>query len=118
MRDNFGTHRHKLMYNDYIIIGPKNNKIKLENSESILEVFSKIYNNKLTFISRSDSSGTHAAEMAVWEKINLNPRIHSGSWYLESGQGMGRLRHQWLRPQGTRWGQQARLRRLDGGPWG
>ena len=89
MRDNFGTHRHKLMYNDYIIIGPKNNKIKLENSESILEVFSKIYNNKLTFISRSDSSGTHAAEMAVWKKINLNPRIHSGSWYLESGQGMG-----------------------------
>ena len=89
MRDNFGTHRHKLMYNDYIIVGPKNNDIKINKPDSILDVFSYIYNNKLTFTSRSDSSGTHAAEMAIWKKINLDPRIYSGSWYLESGQGMG-----------------------------
>ena len=89
MKGNFGTHRHRLMYNDYIIVGPKNNEIKLNESNSITEVFSQIYNNKLTFISRSDSSGTHAAEMTIWEKTKLDPRIHSGSWYLESGQGMG-----------------------------
>ena len=51
MKGNFGTHRHRLMYNDYIIVGPKNNEIKLNESNSITEVFSQIYNNKLTFIS-------------------------------------------------------------------
>ena len=57
--------------------------------KSILEVFTKIYTKKHIFISRSDSSGTHSAEMNIWDNIGLDPTTSSGKWYLESGQGMG-----------------------------
>ncbi len=89
MNNGYGISRFNLMYNDFVIIGPKKDKANIKASKSVSEVFSKIYNQGHIFISRSDSSGTHAAEMQIWNKLSLNPREHSGKWYLESGQGMG-----------------------------
>lgn len=89
MKNNYGSEIHNLMFNDYIIIGPKEDLAEVSNSLSSSEVFTKIYNSGSRFISRSDSSGTHAAEMSIWTKSGLDPTSFSGSWYLESGQGMG-----------------------------
>tara|TARA_Y100000389_G_C17459002_1_gene520261 strand:- start:43 stop:843 length:801 start_codon:yes stop_codon:yes gene_type:complete len=89
MQDGYGLKRHELMYNDFVVIGPKEDKLGITNSKSISDVFSKIYDYRQTFISRSDSSGTHSAEMTVWNNSKLDPSTYSGEWYLESGQGMG-----------------------------
>ena len=85
----FGSSRFNIMYNDFVIVGPKKDAANIKGSKSISEVLSKIYTKKHIFISRSDSSGTHSAEMSIWENIGLDPTISSGKWYLESGQGMG-----------------------------
>jgi tungstate transport system substrate-binding protein len=89
MEEGFGSKRYALMFNDYVIIGPKKDKAKIFGSKSSEEVFTKIYNTKSKFISRSDSSGTHAMETKIWNNSKLNPIEYSGSWYLETGQGMG-----------------------------
>ena len=89
MANGFGSSRYNIMYNDFVIVGPKKDSADISGSESISEVFAKIYNKKHIFISRSDSSGTHSAEMNIWDNIGLDPTASSGKWYLESGQGMG-----------------------------
>ena len=89
MANGFGSSRYNIMYNDFVVVGPKKDVANIQGSESILEVFSKIYSKKHIFISRSDSSGTHSAEMSIWDDIALDPSTSSGKWYLESGQGMG-----------------------------
>mgnify|MGYP006234964081 FL=1 len=89
MANGFGSSRYNIMYNDFVVVGPKKDVANIQGSESILEVFSKIYSKKHIFISRSDSSGTHSAEMSIWDDIALDPSTSSGEWYLESGQGMG-----------------------------
>lgn len=88
MSKGYGVKRHELMYNDYVLIGPSNDQ-DISKSTAIADAFSRIHDKKYKFVSRSDSSGTHSAELAVWRKLSLNPRVGSGEWYLESGQGMG-----------------------------
>ena len=85
----YGNLKHELMYNDFVIVGPKADNAEISDLATVLDVFARIYDGSYPFISRSDSSGTHSAEMAIWEKLNKNPKEHSGTWYLESGQGMG-----------------------------
>ncbi|MEC7677051.1 MAG: substrate-binding domain-containing protein [Pseudomonadota bacterium] len=89
MENNYGSEIHKLMFNDYVIVGPAEDVANATNSLSASDAFTKIYNSQSVFISRSDSSGTHAAEMSIWDKTGLDPSPFSGSWYLETGQGMG-----------------------------
>ena len=89
LKNGYGIKRHDLMYNDFVIIGPAEDSLNIQISSSASEVFSKIYKGKHLFISRSDSSGTHSAEMKLWSDTQLNPRRHSGDWYIETGQGMG-----------------------------
>lgn len=88
MSKGYGTKRHVLMYNDYVLIGP-NDDTYVSESRNIAEAFSRIHEKQYNFISRSDSSGTHSAELSIWNQLSLNPKIYSGTWYLESGQGMG-----------------------------
>ena len=87
--DGHGSQRHNLMYNDFIIIGPSSDAANISTATSAKEVFARIYKKQYKFVSRSDSSGTHSSEMAIWDKLVLDPSIYSGEWYLESGQGMG-----------------------------
>ena len=88
MSKGYGVKRHELMYNDFVLIGPSNDQ-DISKSTTITDAFSLIHDKKYNFISRSDSSGTHAAELAIWRTLSLDPRTGSGKWYLESGQGMG-----------------------------
>ncbi len=89
LKSGYGTKRHALMYNDFIIIGPDKDSSNISKSSSASEAFSKIFKEKHIFISRSDSSGTHSAEMKIWNTAKKDPLIYSGEWYLETGQGMG-----------------------------
>ncbi len=85
MNNGFGLLRHNLMYNDFVLIGPKKDN---KNCKSIEKKLDEISNNKLIFISRGDDSGTHKKEKELWELINTIPD-HNSSWYLSIGQSMG-----------------------------
>ena len=85
MNQGYGKIRHNLMYNDFILIGPKTDQ---NECFSIEEKLSEIKNNKLKFISRGDDSGTHKKEKELWDLININTN-NEMNWYLSVGQGMG-----------------------------
>ena len=86
IEDGFGLIRYNLMYNDYLIIGPKKD-IKI--CTSIEKKLKDIISYNLTFISRGDDSGTHKKELELWNSINLNPQNFNKLFYLNVGQGMG-----------------------------
>ncbi|MBR0597921.1 substrate-binding domain-containing protein [Sinanaerobacter chloroacetimidivorans] len=83
-----GPERFDVMYNDFIILGPKDDPagIKAAAPDNAQAAFQKIYDDQVTFVSRADESGTHKKELSIWEKLGLTP---SGDWYVESGKGMG-----------------------------
>lgn len=77
--DGFGTKRIPLMYNDFVIVGPAADPAAIKSEKSATEALKKIMNQKVRFISRGDKSGTHVAEMELWQKAGLKP---AGSWYV------------------------------------
>lgn len=83
-----GAARYDVMYNDFVILGPKDDPagIKAAAPNNAQAALKKIYDTKTTFVSRADESGTDAKEKSIWGKLNLTP---SGDWYIESGKGMG-----------------------------
>lgn len=83
-----GVERFEVMYNDFILIGPKDDPLKLNEAANgnIYEAMKLIYDNKATFVSRGDDSGTHKMELALWKEIGVEPK---GSGYISAGQGMG-----------------------------
>ncbi len=85
MNNGYGILRHDLMYNDFVLVGPKEDN---EKCKSIEEKLSEIAINKLNFISRGDESGTHKKEKELWGLINKVPDRNS-TWYLSIGQSMG-----------------------------
>lgn len=78
--------RKRVMYNDFIIIGPESDPAEIKGLE-VKQAFEKIAASKATFISRGDDSGTHKKELAIWKSINVEPSAVDN--YLETGQGMG-----------------------------
>lgn len=89
MSSGYGDRRVNLMYNDFVVVGPMSDPAKVADKKNIDDIFQNLYKNKSFFISRSDSSGTHFAEMSIWRRINIDPRPGSSVWYFETGQGMG-----------------------------
>lgn len=83
-----GLERHDVMYNDFILVGPGGDPLKLKENtpNDILEGLKTIADNEFTFVSRGDDSGTHKKELSIWKEANIEP---SGEWYLEAGAGMG-----------------------------
>ena len=81
----YGKLRYQLMYNDFILVGPKNDKKKCESIENKLV---EIKNNRLKFVSRGDDSGTNKKEIELWNLINVNTENYT-DWYYSVGQGMG-----------------------------
>jgi tungstate transport system substrate-binding protein len=79
VQEGFGTERIDLMYNDFVIVGPPNDPAGIKGMKVATEALKKISEKGVTFISRGDKSGTHVAEMQLWEKAGLKP---SGSWYV------------------------------------
>jgi tungstate transport system substrate-binding protein len=75
-----------VMFNDFIIVGPKSDPAKIRGDKSAKEGFSKIAAAKAPFVSRGDDSGTHRMELRQWKAAEIKP---AGTWYRETGQGMG-----------------------------
>ncbi len=82
----YGVNRRDVMYNDFVIIGPKEDPAGIRGNHNAAEVLKKIAFTKSYFISRGDDSGTHKKEKTLWEKSSITPK---GRWYIEAGQGMG-----------------------------
>jgi tungstate transport system substrate-binding protein len=87
--DGFGVDRREVMYNDFVLIGPKSDPAKIKGSKDIAASLKKIAETKAPFASRGDKSGTHAAELRLWKLAAIDPNSGKGSWYRETGQGMG-----------------------------
>jgi tungstate transport system substrate-binding protein len=84
----YGVNRKDLMYNDFVIIGPKDDPAGIKGMTDAAEAFKKIAEARVRFISRGDDSGTHTKEKTIWEKAGVTPE---GDWYISAGQGMGAL---------------------------
>jgi tungstate transport system substrate-binding protein len=79
VNEGYGTKRIDLMYNDFVIVGPSNDPAGIKGMEQATEALRRIFEKGVLFISRGDKSGTHVAEMELWNKAGLKP---SGSWYV------------------------------------
>ena len=88
--DGFGLYRKDVMYNDYVLIGPKNDPAEIRGLKNINEALKRIQNSKSLFVSRGDDSGTHKKEEFLWRKF-LKEKITTKKypWYIETGSGMG-----------------------------
>jgi tungstate transport system substrate-binding protein len=80
--------RREVMYNDFIVVGPKSDPAKAKGRDVVASV-KKIAQAKAPFASRGDKSGTHSAELRVWKEAGIDPQQGKGSWYRETGSGMG-----------------------------
>ena len=78
--------RRLVMYNDFVIIGPKEDPAKVRSSKSASGALKAIEQAKVSFVSRGDNSGTHILEKSLWKAAGIEPK---GSWYIEARQGMG-----------------------------
>jgi len=84
--EGYFVNRHDVMYNDFVIIGPANDPLKIKGIKSATEAFKKIAGSHYSFVSRGDKSGTHTKELSLWKKAGIEPK--GQKWYLEVGQGM------------------------------
>jgi tungstate transport system substrate-binding protein len=82
----YGSDRYLVMHNDFVIVGPDEDGAGIVGSSSASAAFQKIAASQSAFISRGDDSGTHKKELEIWRSAGIDPE---GSWYQESGQGMG-----------------------------
>jgi tungstate transport system substrate-binding protein len=82
------VNRHDVMYNDFILVGPKSDPAGARGADT-LAALKKIFDRKAPFASRGDKSGTHAAELRLWQIAGLDPAAGKGTWYRETGSGMG-----------------------------
>jgi tungstate transport system substrate-binding protein len=89
MAEGFGVHRFNVMYNDFVIVGPKADPAHVGGSKDVLAALRAIAGSKAEFISRADRSGTHAAELRYWKDAGIDIDTAKGPWYREIGQGMG-----------------------------
>ncbi|MDA7966863.1 extracellular solute-binding protein [Ruegeria sp.] len=87
--DGWGVERLDVMYNDFVLVGPKSDPAEVRGGEDILAALTAIADAQAPFASRGDDSGTHKAEMAHWAAADTDPTGASGTWYRETGSGMG-----------------------------
>ncbi len=86
--EGFGVRRHAVMYNDFVLIGPRGDPAKAAGKD-ILEGLRRIAANRVPFVSRGDKSGTHAAELRYWKAAGVDLETGKGPWYRDTGSGMG-----------------------------
>ena len=87
--DGRGKQRRDVMYNDFVLVGPSSDPAAIGGSTEVGAALERIANSRSAFASRGDDSGTHKKELALWSDIGVDPQVHSGSWYRETGSGMG-----------------------------
>jgi tungstate transport system substrate-binding protein len=84
-----GVKRYPVMYNDFVLIGPKSDPAKVAGGKDIVEALKKIQSTQAPFVSRGDRSGTHMAELDLWKASGIDLDKAKGPWYRDVGQGMG-----------------------------
>jgi tungstate transport system substrate-binding protein len=89
LSEGFGVKRYPVMYNDFILVGPKADPAGIRGSKDIVAALKTIKQKGSPFISRGDNSGTHIAELALWKLAGIDIAAEKGSWYKDIGQGMG-----------------------------
>jgi tungstate transport system substrate-binding protein len=87
--DGYGSDRQEVMYNDFVIAGPKEDPAKARDSEEVIDVLLKIQTNKVLFTSRGDNSGTHKKEISLWKLAGVDAKTLDTAWYRQTGSGMG-----------------------------
>src|SRR5712672_3312464 len=88
LAEGFGVKRYDVMYNDFVLIGPKSDPAGIKGSD-IETALKTIQAKAAPFVSRGDRSGTHSAELALWKQAGVDIDAVKGPWYREIGQGMG-----------------------------
>jgi tungstate transport system substrate-binding protein len=88
LAEGFGVKRYPVMYNDFVVIGPKDDPATIKG-KSVVEALQAIRSKAAPFVSRGDRSGTHIAELALWTSAGIEVATDHGPWYKEIGQGMG-----------------------------
>ena len=84
-----GVKRFPIMYNDFVLIGPKSDPAGIKGLKDVGKAFTAIKDKQATFISRGDRSGTHIAELKLWKDSGIDIEKDKGPWYKSIGQGMG-----------------------------
>lgn len=86
VKDGYGVNRRDVMYNDFIIIGPKEDPADVKGMKDVVMALKQVAKKESSFVSRGDDSGTHKKEKSLWQAAEMEPE---GDWYMETGQGMG-----------------------------
>ncbi len=89
LAEGHGVKRYPVMYNDFVLIGPKSDPARVAGGKDILEALKKIKTAGAPFVSRGDRSGTHIAELDLWRMAGIDIGKEKGPWYKDTGQGMG-----------------------------
>ncbi len=89
LAEGFGVQRYPVMYNDFILIGPKGDPAGIKGSKDIVAALKTLKDKGIAFISRGDKSGTHQAELNLWKLAGIDIAAEKGPWYKAIGQGMG-----------------------------
>ena len=87
--EGWGVGRRDVMYNDFVLVGPKTDPAKVAATKDVAAALKKIADAKAPFVSRGDRSGTHMAELRYFKLADVDPAQGKGSWYRETGSGMG-----------------------------
>jgi tungstate transport system substrate-binding protein len=89
LAEGYGVKRYPVMYNDFVLIGPRSDPAAVRGSKDILASLAAIKRQGAAFISRGDRSGTNIAELDLWRLAGIDIAASKGTWYKEIGQGMG-----------------------------
>ena len=89
LAEGHGVKRYDVMYNDFVLIGPRSDPARVAGTKDIVAAFQKIRKTQSAFVSRGDKSGTHFAELELWMAAGIDIAKDKGAWYRDTGQGMG-----------------------------
>ena len=87
--EGFGGPRRHVMFNDFVVVGPAADPARVNGLRDTNDALRRIAEARAAFVSRGDRSGTHAAELRLWQLAGVDPTVGRGQWYREVGQGMG-----------------------------
>jgi tungstate transport system substrate-binding protein len=89
IQEGYGVKRYPVMYNDFVVVGPKSDPAGIKGMKDVGKALTTIMNKKADFISRGDNSGTNKAELRLWKAAGIDIGKKKGPWYKAIGQGMG-----------------------------
>jgi tungstate transport system substrate-binding protein len=89
IKNGYGVKRYPVMYNDFVVVGPKSDPAGIKGMKNVGKAFTTLMNKKADFISRGDNSGTNKAELRIWKAAGIDIAKQKGPWYKAIGQGMG-----------------------------